>query len=106
MEELAKFKRQFHKIIDHRGLTGDAFYNVDETGLFYRMLPNKTLVSQEERVAPEYKKSKERVTVMACSNVTGTHKLKLALTGKSKHPRAFKKMDPYLCGTTTKKVRG
>jgi len=56
------------------------------------MLPSKTLASMEEKSAPGYKKSKDRVTVMACSNVTGNHKLPVVVIGKSKKPRAFKKI--------------
>ena len=59
------------------------------------MLPRKTLASKKEAAAPGYKKSKERVTILACSNATGNHKLKLWLTliVKSKKPRALKKME-------------
>jgi hypothetical protein len=56
------------------------------------MLPAKTLASKKEAAAPGYKKSKEQVTILACSNATGNHKLRLTLIGKSKKPRAFKKL--------------
>ena len=39
------------------------------------------------------KKPKERVTSMACSNATGTHKLPLMVIGKSRNPRCFKHID-------------
>ncbi|XP_035208564.1 jerky protein homolog-like [Stegodyphus dumicola] len=41
----------------------------------------------------------ERVTILACSNATGSRKFKLALTGKSKNPRTFKKVNTYTNGT-------
>lgn len=90
--ELQKFKRRLHKFLDKKGLSGEQIYNCDETGLYYRMLPSKTLASVEEKSAPGYKKSKDRVTVLACSNVTGSHKLPLVVIGKCKKPRAFKKI--------------
>jgi hypothetical protein len=34
--------------------------------------------------------SKERLTVLACTNAAGTHKLKLTVTGKSARPHALK----------------
>jgi hypothetical protein len=49
----------------------------------------KTLVSQEEKSVPTHKSSKERITVLACSNASGTHKLQLVCIGKSKKPRSF-----------------
>jgi hypothetical protein len=90
--ELEKFKRYLHKLMRKENLVAEQVYNCDETGLYYRMLPDKTLAAREEKAAPGYKKSKDRVTVMACSNVTGDHKLPLVFIGKSKKPRAFKKV--------------
>lgn len=85
-----EFKLKFQALIEEEGLSGEQIYNCDETGLNFRMLPTKSLALKCEKAAAGYKKSKERVTVLACSNATGTHKLKLALIGKSKKPRAFK----------------
>jgi len=36
------------------------------------------------------KQSKEQVTLMVCSNMTGIEKQKLLIIGKSKNPRRFK----------------
>ena len=38
-------------------------------------------------------KQKDRVTLMACSNATGTHKLPLVLFRKSTNPRCFKNIN-------------
>ena len=70
------------KFIEKEGISGEQLYNCDETGLNYKMLPTKTLASKREAAAPGYKKSKERVTILACSNATGNHKLRLTLVGK------------------------
>lgn len=84
------FKQTLHSLLEEEGYTGDQLYNCDETGLNYKMLPTYTLASQQENSAPGYKKKKERVTILACSNATGSHKLPLGFIGKSKKPRAFK----------------
>lgn len=91
-EAVPRFKSYLFELMDDLGISGEQLYNCDETGLNYRMLPSKTLASKKETSAPGYKKSKERVTILACSNATGTHKLRLTLIGKSKTPRAFKKL--------------
>lgn len=83
------FKDKLHKLLDKEGLSGDQIFNCDETGLNYKMLPAKTLAAKTEATAPGYKHSKERVTVLACSNATANMKMKLAMIGKSKNPRAF-----------------
>lgn len=58
------------------------------------MMPSKTLAAREESTAPGYKKNKERITILACSNASGTHKLPLMCIGKSAKPRAIKHIKP------------
>ena len=43
-------------------------YNADESGLYWRCLPEKTLASSDEKEAPGMKKQKDRVTLMLCAN--------------------------------------
>lgn len=63
-------------------------FNADETGLFFKCLPEKTLSFSSEKCHGG-KRSKERVTLMVGSNMTGTEKLDLLLIGKSAKPRCF-----------------
>ena len=72
----------------------DNIYNMDETGLFYRMLPDKTLSASKNPHGT--KKAKERITVALCCNASGTDKRKLLVIGKNKKPRCFKNFDPSL----------
>lgn len=64
-------------------------FNADETGLFFKCLPSRTLAFRNEKCVGG-KKSKERITVMVGSNWSGTEKLRLLVIGKSKNPRCFK----------------
>ncbi|CAI6352429.1 unnamed protein product [Macrosiphum euphorbiae] len=66
-------------------------YNADEPGLFYKILPNKTLSFKNE-ICTSGKKSKERLTVMLCVNLIGEFEKPLII-GKSKKPRCFKNVD-------------
>ena len=68
----------------------DCIYNMDETGLFYRMLPNSTLVMPYEHDVKGGKKEKCRVTLILCCNLSGSHKLPLCMIGKPAMPRIFK----------------
>lgn len=63
-------------------------YNLDETGLFFRLQPDKTLCFRQENCSGG-KKSKERLTVLLGSNMLGTDKLKPVVIGKSLKPRCF-----------------
>ena len=63
-------------------------FNFDESALFYRLPPNKTLA----KVKRYGKKSeKDRITVAMCCNMTGTEKMDLVVIGKSKQPRSLRK---------------
>ena len=67
----------------------DDVFNVDETGLFYQLQPSRTLHFRNEKCTGG-KQSKERISVLVGSNMSGTEKLKLLVIGKSGKPRCFK----------------
>ncbi|KAM7300847.1 tigger transposable element-derived protein 6-like [Ixodes scapularis] len=64
-------------------------FNADETALFFKLLPNKTITYKGDNCAGG-KRSKERVTVMLAANMMGTEKLPIFVIGKSAKPRCFK----------------
>ncbi|CAF1172021.1 unnamed protein product [Rotaria sordida] len=67
-------------------------FNCDETALFYKLMPDKSLVV-DKNDCKGGKKSKERYTVMLCTNWTGSEKLKPVVIGKANRPRCFKNID-------------
>lgn len=89
-EAASEFATNFQNFIADANLKHDQIYNADESGLFWKCMPTKTLAFQTERGAPGHKSSKERLTVMCCANASGTYKLKLCVVGKAKNPRSFK----------------
>lgn len=64
-------------------------FNVDETGLFFKCLPNKTFSFRNDKCSGG-KNSKERITILVGSNMDGSEKLQLLMIGKSAKPRCFK----------------
>ena len=90
MEAPDPFREKLSKIMEEERLSLEQIYNCGETGLYYRMLPEKTLAARSGKEAPGMKNSKERVTLMACSNATSSHKLPLMFIGKAQKPRCFK----------------
>ncbi|XP_066253854.1 tigger transposable element-derived protein 4-like [Euwallacea similis] len=64
-------------------------FNANETGLFFKCLPDKTLSFKNEKCYGG-KLSKERVTCLLAANMTGTEKLKIVLIRKSAKPRCFR----------------
>ena len=67
-------------------------YNMNETGLFYRLLPRYSLLMPDEDISSTRgkKKSKDRVSLIVCANALGTHKIPCALIGKPKEPACIK----------------
>lgn len=53
------------------------------------MIPTKTYETKGNE-AQGFKGNKERVSIMCCSNRTGSHRLQLCVVGKSQKPRCLK----------------
>ena len=83
----------FDLIQQNDTLQPDQLYNADETGLFWRLLPDNTLVSAHEMAAPGIKSARERITQLCCTNAIGNHKLKPMVIGKYQRPRCFKNVN-------------
>lgn len=70
----------------------DDIYNADESALFYECLPNRTMAFKGDKCSGG-KRSKVRLTLLFCCNMSGSDKRKLLLIGKSAKPRCFKNVD-------------
>ncbi len=64
-------------------------FNGDEFGLFWRILPDKSYTLKGKKFKTG-KKSKERISVLVGSNMTGSEKLKLLVIGRAKQPHCFR----------------
>ncbi|XP_050685966.1 tigger transposable element-derived protein 4-like isoform X2 [Eriocheir sinensis] len=67
---------------------GDIFA-VEEIGLLYRTLPSHVLALRGERCAGGVR-SRLRLTVLLCGNMTGTEKFPLLVVGKHPKPSSFR----------------
>ncbi|CAG8687603.1 20221_t:CDS:2, partial [Dentiscutata erythropus] len=65
----------------------ERIYNMDETRLFYRLEPDRTLAT---RRLSGRKMNKECLSVALCVNTNGSHKLDPLVIGKYQRPRCFK----------------
>ena len=84
------FPSQLKVIISEGGYSPEQIYNCDETALFYKLLPQKSLAEKHDSQKSDgFKKIKDRVTLMFCVNETGNHKLKPLCIGRSQKPRCF-----------------
>ena len=64
-------------------------FNADETALFYKLLPERSLVFKNETCSGG-KRAKQRLTILLAANMSGTEKLPLLVIGNSQKPRCFK----------------
>ncbi|CAF1308443.1 unnamed protein product [Didymodactylos carnosus] len=78
------------KIIDGHDLKD--IFNCDETGLFFKAMPDKSLTLNKEECKGG-KKLKERYTILLYVNSTGEEKLKPLVIGKSLKPRCFNNLN-------------
>lgn len=88
-----EYLNKFSNLIAAGNYSPQQIYNADETGLNFKALPKKSLAAKQEANAPGFKISKERLTVLACNNAAGNHKLPLMVIGKAAKPRAFKNLN-------------
>lgn len=90
LSPITPFIHRLRAKIDDMGISENQLYNADESGLYFRMLPQKTYVASQEKSAPGRKTAKERLTFMLTANADGSHKVRPLVIGKSKTPRCFK----------------
>ena len=71
-----RFPQELKKIIKKEGYSARQIFNVYETGLFWKKMPEKTNISCEEKTMLGFKAAKDRLTIMLGGNADGTFKLK------------------------------
>ncbi|XP_069832253.1 tigger transposable element-derived protein 1-like [Dendropsophus ebraccatus] len=84
-----EFPKALAQIIAEGDYCAQQVFNVDETGLFWKCLPNRTYISKEVKSAPSHKVSKERLTLLLGGNAVGDYKLKPMLVYQAENPRAL-----------------
>ena len=70
----------------------DDIYNADESALFYECLPNHTMTFKSDDCSGG-KRSKVRITLLFCCNMSGSDKRRLLVIGKYSQPRCFKNVE-------------
>jgi hypothetical protein len=83
--------KKFEDLIRKEGYLPQQIFNGDETGLFWKRLPNQSYITQEEMKLPGHKPMKDRLTLLLAANASGDFKLKPLLIYHSENPRCFGK---------------
>ena len=83
----------FRRLVADEKFSNYQIFNCDENELNFRLLPNRTLATASERSASGRKNSKDRVTINASANASGSLRVPLQVIGKSQRPRCFRGMN-------------
>jgi len=84
------FVRKFEQLVKEEGYIEQQVFNCDETGLFWKKMPRRTYITEEEKKMPGHKPMKDRLTLALCANASGDCKIKPLMVYHSENPRAFK----------------
>ncbi|XP_034958419.2 tigger transposable element-derived protein 1-like [Zootoca vivipara] len=86
-----KFAPEFLQVVAEQGYLPQQVFNCDKTRLFWKRMPKRTFLTQEEAKLPGHKPMKDHLTLLFCANASGDLKIKPMLVYQSENPRAFKK---------------
>jgi DDE superfamily endonuclease len=84
IDEIPKFQQELQEILKEYELKN--IFNCDETALYYRLEPNKSLA---HFAISGNKRPKERISIMLTCNAIGNEKLPLLVIHKYQNPRAL-----------------
>ena len=76
------FRIGFNQIVTEHNYDWDNAYSADESSMFWKNLPTKTLAAGNEKEVSGNKVPKDRFTIQVCANATGAHKIPLMAIGK------------------------
>ena len=71
-----EFPETLREIIDEGEYLPEQVFNVDETGLYWKRMPDQSYISKEEKLMPGYKAAKGKLTLLFGGNASGDMKLK------------------------------
>lgn len=86
---------ELHKNIAIGGYTPENVFNMDETGLFYCVLPARSYEleggdSRQSGRGTKSMRAKDRVTLVLCLNATGSRKVDPLMIGTAASPHCFR----------------
>nr|XP_060643975.1 tigger transposable element-derived protein 1-like [Anolis sagrei ordinatus] len=88
-EEAATFLAELKKLIQEKGYHPKQVFSCNETGLFWKKMPNRTYIHQSLKEALGNKTWNDKLTLVLCGNTAG-HMIKPGVVYRVKNPRTLK----------------
>ncbi|XP_062817880.1 tigger transposable element-derived protein 1-like isoform X2 [Anolis carolinensis] len=88
-EEATAFLAELKKLIQEKGYHPKQVFNCNETGLFWKKMPNRTYIHQSLKEALGNKTWNDKLTLVLCGNTAG-HMIKPGVVYRVKNPRTLK----------------
>ena len=85
-EKIEEDRQLIRKVLSKYQLSD--IFNLDETALFYRLPPNKTLANKNEKLQG-IKQSKDRLSIAVIVSASGEEFIKPIVIGHHRKPRCF-----------------
>ena len=71
-----EYVKKFSSLIAKEGYLPQQIFNCNETGLFWKKMPQRTFITAEEKKQPGHKPMKDCLTLALCANASGDCKVK------------------------------
>ena len=96
-----QFPEMLWETIDEGTHLPEKVFNVDETGLYWKRIPDWSYLSKKEKLMPGYKAAKDRLTLFFGGSASCNMKLKPFLVYHSEDTKA-KGSPPSVCKSNPK----
>ena len=90
VEALDRFRQDFLGLIVEQNLLWSQVYNADETGVFWKAAPKRTMAHRYDRDVRGRKMCKNHFSTMVGTSGDGSHHLKAMVVGHFKKPCCYK----------------
>ena len=89
-----EFLENLDNLIVEENYLPEQIFNMDETSLIWKWMPERTFFHKEGKSVPGFKAFKDRITVLVGGNVAG-YKLKPFVIWRNENPKAFKHINKH-----------
>ena len=92
VETAARYSEDLVKLINESSYIKQHSFNIFSSSLYRRNMSSRIFTDKKEKSVPDFKASKDRLTLLLGANAAGDLKSKPMLIYRSENPRALKEL--------------